>query len=790
MRELVITSKAKQKKLLEKISQEKKISPFSFCTKQELLERLYFRYDKRAIYYLVTRYHILVENAIIYLDNMYYIEEKKYQSKKLQELQVMKQELEEQGLLIHDVLFPTYLKKYTVVYDEACMTKFDEKIVEDLRKITDVKVVKEKKGTCYSHPVYEFETMEQEINYVAKEIIALYKQGISFQQIKLVNAHSEYQFDIKRIFSWYHIPVKLEEKRSIYSTVIVTSFLELLDTRPNDELLEYLKKQYHSEQDSIVLNKIVDILNMYNWYDGDMRDLKAFFIYDLKHTYLPSISYETMVEAITLDEVGPEDYVFFLGFNTDTVPNVLKDEAYLTNQLISELPCSSTLEKNKIQKLDTIRRMNEIKRLWITYKNKGILGECYPSSLLSLIETAEVTKMTDVLEDISYSKMNSSMILGRTLDMYYKYGVVSDMMAPLLASFPAFPYQSFQHQYQSIPKELLQNYLKEHNGLVLSYTNMDKYMKCGFYYYLDCILKLDDYKETFMTLIGNYFHHMLEIARKDGFDFEKETETYFKDHSFTYKEQFLLSKLQEELKEVIEVVLYQESLSKYQKLYFEERIAVSYHYHVPVVMKGFIDKIMAYEEDGIQHVALIDYKTGNFDIGLDACIHGFHLQLPTYAYLIRHSENFKNSVLTGLYIAPILPSETLSKVEVEKQEKRKQDMRLVGYSTDDSARLERFDSTYQDSAMIKGMKVTSKGFGPYSKVLSDDTFDALVGLAEKKITDTIEHILAADFTINPKYLKEKNMSCRFCLYHDVCYKDYDDFVYLKEEDYHTFLGGD
>ena len=104
--------------------------------------------------------------------------------------------------------------------------------------------------------------------------------------------------------------------------------------------------------------------------------------------------------------------------------------------------------------------------------------------------------------------------------------------------------------------------------------------------------------------------------------------------------------------------------------------------------------------------------------------------------------------------------------------------------------LKKFDHTYQDSVMIKGMKMTSKGFGPYAKILSESQMQALTHLAERKIKEAAEHILQADFTINPKQLQDKNMSCQFCPYADICYHDYQDIVYLKSQRYQDFLGGD
>ena len=53
--------------------------------------------------------------------------------------------------------------------------------------------------------------------------------------------------------------------------------------------------------------------------------------------------------------------------------------------------------------------------------------------------------------------------------------------------------------------------------------------------------------------------------------------------------------------------------------------------------------------------------------------------------------------------------------------------------------------------MIKGMKYSDdKGFDRYSKVLSNESVFDMVQYTKKKIEETTQSILDADFMINPK----------------------------------------
>ena len=101
-------------------------------------------------------------------------------------------------------------------------------------------------------------------------------------------------------------------------------------------------------------------------------------------------------------------------------------------------------------------------------------------------------------------------------------------------------------------------------------------------------------------------------------------------------------------------------------------------------------------------------------------------------------------------------------------------MRLQGYSNNDLNILEKVDSSYNDSKMIRSMKTTSNGFYQHAKVISDEEIDELSQKAETKIKEASKKVIEASFDINPKELNGKNIGCTYCKYKDICYMTYKD----------------
>ncbi len=66
---------------------------------------------RKTIFYLIKKYHYKYEVCLVYLKNLYYIEDKEYKSEKLKFLRDLKSELDEYDLLIYDEYFKSSLSK-------------------------------------------------------------------------------------------------------------------------------------------------------------------------------------------------------------------------------------------------------------------------------------------------------------------------------------------------------------------------------------------------------------------------------------------------------------------------------------------------------------------------------------------------------------------------------------------------------------------------------------------------------------------------------------------------------
>jgi len=61
----------------------KKLINIKFMSMDEFIKSYYFDYDEKTILYLIKKYNIKYEIALEYLNNLIYIEDKKYNIEKL-----------------------------------------------------------------------------------------------------------------------------------------------------------------------------------------------------------------------------------------------------------------------------------------------------------------------------------------------------------------------------------------------------------------------------------------------------------------------------------------------------------------------------------------------------------------------------------------------------------------------------------------------------------------------------------------------------------------------------------
>lgn len=743
---MIIICNNNQKEYLLKNS--KSLSNNKYYTLSEFIKNLYFDYDYKAILYIIKKYNVKYDIAKEYLDNLIYVEDKKYNIEKLDFLVNLKKELMDNNLLI----FNSYFKKNLsdiVIYEH--LNKFNKYLLKDLDYS-----VKEISNNNYKPTIYEFNDIEEEVTYVAKSISKLISNGVSIDNIKLTNIGDDYINIINRIFSFYNLKINKYIKSPIISNIVGSTFYNNL-TSINDSV-----NSIEIYKDTDTYKKIINIVNKY--VELPFEDQKILIIHDLYNTYINQDKFDNAIEVVDYKNYSFNDeYVFMLGFNQDVIPVTYKDEDYISDSIKPDY-IDTTLDKNIDEESIVLSVIRNIKNLTITYKLHSSFNNYYKSPLIDLI--GEPIKYHDNL-NTSYSKLDDSIKYSYLLDNYIKYGEVSDNLKIYNSNYD-IPYNTYNHKFKGLSKDKLNKFISNKPRFNLSYSSMDNYNRCSFRFYIEKILELNSGLDKFSVTLGNIYHYALEHALKGNNNIESLVNQYVVDNNIelTNSNEFFLNIAIKNIKFVVDTINKQNSYSKLDKVETEKFVSVKLKDNINFI--GFIDKILYKELDNYIIASIIDYKTYVKNPDLSYMNSGIGLQLPTYMYLAKNA--YKNIRFVGFYLQNIT-------LDNNKTTKEKEDsLKLIGYTNSDTKLLEEFDYNYMDSSVLKGIKVNKDGnFSANSlkNLKSDKEIEEIINITKEKILETLNNILDSKFDINPKYDKT-NLGCEFCNYKDLCFmKEYD-----------------
>lgn len=765
---LIICPNSYKMRLLDKLSKYDTLYDIKFMTKSEFFENYFFSYDEKAIIFIMKKYNYKLDVVKTLFKYLYVIDENKnYANEKLDLLVKIKNDLISNNLLSYNNNFREYIKRRNILVKNY----YDLDLYEE--KILNYK--EEFQGATIDCDVYEYQTMEDEVNYTCLKIIDLINNGVDINKICLTNITDDYLYTIKKMFSYYNIPINIDMKNSIYSTKVVKDYLDT-------------GKVYMDDSSKLRINKyLVNIINSLVDIKDDSKEYRSILLDKLKTTYIKD---ERRVNAINIkdlysDYFMDDEYVFVLGFNQDYLPKTIKDVFYITDDLKDELDLYKTPYKNNRLKNVVINILANIKNLYLSYKKSSPFATYYKSPIITDLSLNVIKR-----DDDSFSKSNiyNKIRLVELLDLYNLYKEERPNLKKLYTNYD-IPYKTYSNEFTKIDND---KYLENiPYPLKLSYTSMNTYNECRFKYYIKYVLKLDEFTDTFQAFIGSMYHKILSLYRYENFDFEKEYNKYLEKRDLSLKEKLLLVRIKKELKELLNSIKSQDLITGYNDFYVEKKIDIELDKKVSTIFTGTIDKIMYYKKIDDMYFSIIDYKTGNIDTSIEAMKYGLHMQLPIYLYLINYSKVFKSPIFTGIYYQNILFNYPNFDYKKDLEKLKNDRIKLQGYTTDDTFILERFDPTYEDSSYIKSMKYDDKkGFSRYTKLIGNDTLYDLINYTRHFIDKTADDIIDGDFSINPKIYDKKNVSCEFCKFKDLCYMSDKDLVYLEKQKDLSFLGGD
>lgn len=759
---IVILNDYAKKSFIKKID---KLINVKVITLSELKRKYYFDYDNKAIYFVSNKYNCIPEIAKIYIENIYYL--KDIDNEKINFLKDIKNDLDTNNLLTYNNLFKEFLKgKEIVLYNLKYTDKFYKNIFKELEKFSKITIYNDEDNSIVKE-LYKANNSEEEIAFVCSKITKLIKSGVNINNIKLANVKSDYEFIIRKTFKLFNIPINLPSFETIKSTSLVIKFKELYNSDIN-ETIEKLKEFINTKEENDIYKSIISIVNNYLW-SNDFLLVKDMVFNDIDNIKTPREKLKNAVEVIEFKKelVTDEDYVFLIGYNEGVIPVNYKDEDYLSDSIKEKLGLSTSFELNENAMNETKDNIRNIKNLIVTYSSHNLSSEIYISSSYEkdLFEEKEL--------NISFNESNAynKLKLVSEKDENSKFGTITDNLLKLSSHYKDMKYNSYDNKYKIIDKTKIKEFFKD--GLTLSYTSINDYYMCSFRYYLNYILKVNKFEDTFEATVGSIFHKILSMCFDHDIDIIRtyETEIENSNYEFNESEKFFLSILKDELVLIIETIKNQLSYTQLTNSMYEKKIVIDVDKDLQIRFKGFVDKILYNEFNGKTVVAIIDYKTGNPNLNINNTIYGLEMQLPVYIYLIKNE--IKDVKIGGFYLQKILNNTT-------DKEKRLDSLKLQGYTNSDLDYIDKVDSSFNDSKVIKSLRTSSKGFYYYSKMINDEEIDTLYNVVDSKIKDASMSILDSKFDINPKEMNNENIGCSFCKYKDICFMKPKDTIKLKE----------
>lgn len=751
---IYITNEANKMRLLIVLSKEKRFNNNKFYSFRKLKKKLIFDYNNKTIEYVMNKYNVNINIAKIYLENLYFL--KDLEDNKVKFLNALKKDLDENNLLIYNKEFRKYLEnKDITVYNKSKLSKEEKRILEGLNIRIENNL-----NNNYEPSIYEAENIEEEVEYVIRSIKELLCKNVDINNIKII-ASKEYNKYLDYFCDLFGLPINIASDNTFYGTKIASKFLELYDNYEIDEIIDKL-----SDEENI--NDLITIVNKSVLVD-DKYARKEFIINDLKTSKVKGVLYKNAIEIGSLDDYySSDDYVYLIGCNKGIFPKVYNDDNFLSDKILDELDLDTSVEKNKLENKKNFEFIRNIPNLVITYNLFDGEKVKYPSNIIEELKVD--VKKIEIDRRISYSKSLSNLSYAKDLDNLYKYNDEGKYLKMYQKNLN-IPYKEYNNTYFKVDKALLKDSLE--SGITLSYTSLEMYNECSFKYFLNSIMKLNIFENTFKIVVGKIVHHILEIGLDKKIDIDLEISNFIKDLDFSFgpKELFYLHKITKEIEFLLDYLEEQKKHSKLNEYLFEEEISIDKSYDgIDITFKGVIDKVMMTKYNDKEVIAVIDYKTGDKNIKLDTLEYGINIQLPIYLYLLKKSSRFKNSVIAGFYIEKVLNNCLNIDKNKSLETLKKENLRLQGYTNSNKTIISLLDDNYLDSKMIKGLRFKNDGsFYSTSKVLSNEEMDKLIIVVDEIIDKVIKSIVNGDYEINPKVIKGKNIACEYCKFKDICY---------------------
>jgi len=735
---------------------------FILLTKEQVLERLYFKiHHERALFYLFKQGMSLAKAQTI-LRHLYFL--KPVSDARVLEWMDLRQQLEVQQLIIPSPLGPLFFKQKKV---KVIGYPFND--IELLHALKphvlqcDFERVQPQSKPHLS--LHVFLDTEAEVRYGLNAIAHELHLGRPIETIQIMRPSAEYLEPLKRLSTHYRIPIDFEDATPWIQTPIGIQLLRAFE----DHLSETTIQEQLSHFPDIHRLPIQAILDHVKTLPLSPSERVAWLAQQLQMNVVES---NPLTKAIRIKTsyVPTDHWVWVLGFNQPHWPMTQRDDDTISDLLKAELGRLTSKEINQFEQDRSLHMVSASPNILVTYK-RFHLGQAFQPS--SLVYECEIdSTLENPLFPIDYGR-DQTLITRELLKEKKKVYRIEDAYLHSYIKEVSTTVHPYNFAFKPWDNEFNETWNK------ISYSKLSDFYKCQFKYYVNKYLQLDTQDDMFYANLGTLMHNIFEKTQASAEQFES---IYYSEYEklkpkFAPRKQLIVEGLKQDMKKVVLFNLKHRSTMKLTTMVAEQEVKFSIN--ETMGFSGKIDKIVVTSDGDKQYVSLIDYKTGKESFVEDEIEIGWSLQLPIYAWLLSKHPDFKTYQLIGLYIQHVLDDSLLTKEGQDEDEQLEKILKLDGVATEHMGPLSTFDPTFNDSEFIRGIKVIKNGsFGKKAKVRTDAQFGSYRSIAEQKVNEAVKAIQHGDFKINPIRFRKKN-SCTHCPFQDVCFRKDKDVRYVE-----------
>lgn len=490
---LIVNDKIYQRLLRVKSDYEinhKKLFLFKIIKQSDLLEMLTFSFDPNLLVKLNSEGHSLKTSRE--LINIF-----RYDINK--ELEITKSNVfKYQSYTSFNNNIINYLKSKQLVF------LFDYKPYEKLLKYHNLTFKSINLEYENIPNIYQFKYEKDEFLYLFEQIANLLKNGTKINNIKIANVSPTSYNLIKKYANYYNIPIIMESQTYYYDIPLVRQLLDnnVYEIISNDLMLDGFIIKYQINDELLLSNILKFIINFYNKYtiDNNLQQLKQLLIETLKQTKYSNDKLINGVELIDIKEVvvlDKQDYVFVVNSYYEHFPKILKDNDIISDNDKNIIGMLQSYEENIFNNklLKTIIKHPQIKYISYSKANE------YQVFQISDCLVPYVNK-----ENTEYTKVNViNLTYNFAPNLYKEYFKGNDKNKIIRTSFTGY------FNLLDKDKKDLQNFIKSSN-LKLTPSNITTYLKLPYLFYVNNILKINNFEENVYINTGNFFHLLVEFT--------------------------------------------------------------------------------------------------------------------------------------------------------------------------------------------------------------------------------------------------------------------------------------